>query len=747
MILATASAAMGQARRPPRRKPVAPLQQNFELASQINTPFSGPVELPAVGGVFPLTLTKNRFADPNATAIDPSVPKVFDLICYNGQKVAPTIRVRRGTTFRIRVHNALHGPVDPGPDPIDGSNPWEVPHGLCNTNLHTHGLHVSPSANHDNVYLQIEPGKTQLFEYQIGPNHSSGTFWYHPHKHGSVGYQVSNGAAGALIVEGRPGDKIADLDDIPEIAAAQERILVLHWYTYSTYNAGGTKIGFIDASSIYNINPNNLSTCMIVPPRHTVTSDPSYNVLAVNGQLVPTITMAPGEVERWRIVHAGWDVGELLTWYRADGVTRAPEVELYEIALDGLATGAMSPIGGVDIAPGQRTDILIRAPRIPRGGPATYYLKRLGKDDSVGKHGDPSAEVVVAKLVVGGPPHPMALPSNPAALARCRPFAPIEDSELVAPTIPNGTLTLAAEDPPNPPSFQGAFYTINGKTFHQQTPIRLTLGTAQQWTLKAGMKIGGQEVGSGHPFHIHINPFQVISYTDPSGVTTPMNVWRDTLHIPQGASYVIRSRYQDYTGLSVLHCHILDHEDQGMMVPILLVNPDGSTADGSQPPKSSLAKSNAPAPPLRLTDTGGTIRDLADFRGRKVVLVFFRGIRCGHCAQDLRALVRDARNQQGNDLDVVAVSDVAVPDPAQALKLLGVVDSDRFHLLVDEKKEAFRAFGCAGDGEPRHGLFIVDRAGVIRSSYVGEVPFGDSGEVFARARQLAAAAPARPAGN
>jgi len=110
------------------------------------------------------------------------------------------------------------------------------------------------------------------------------------------------------------------------------------------------------------------------------------------------------------------------------------------------------------------------------------------------------------KMVVRGKPMNMALP-NPADLAKCRPFAPVADAELVPPTIPNGTLVFAAEDPPNPPDLTGAQYTINGLTFIQQQPIRLTLGTAQEWTLRAIEKPGNDHDFGGHPFHIHVNPF------------------------------------------------------------------------------------------------------------------------------------------------------------------------------------------------------------------------------------------------
>ncbi len=196
------------------------LQYEPERAKRITTPFRQPEVLKPVDGAFELTLTKGRFTNSEASEVDPQIPPTFELLSYNGQRVGPTIRVKRGTRFRIRLKNALHGADDSGPNPKDGNNPYESVHGLCTTNLHTHGLHVSPIGRADNIFRAVNPGYEYTFEYYIGPRHPAGTYWYHPHKHGSVAYQLSNGVAGALIVEGSPGDAIADLDDIPEIAGA-----------------------------------------------------------------------------------------------------------------------------------------------------------------------------------------------------------------------------------------------------------------------------------------------------------------------------------------------------------------------------------------------------------------------------------------------------------------------------------------------------------------------------------------------
>src|SRR5580658_2154453 len=112
-------------------------------------------------------------ADPPAKLFK---PQKLRLRCYNGCMVGPTLRIRPGDRLDITVKNAL-----PPNEPLGNcmSGPEDTPHGFNCTNLHTHGLHVSPLE--DNVFLQIGPHEQYTYEYHIRPDHVAGTFWYHPH--------------------------------------------------------------------------------------------------------------------------------------------------------------------------------------------------------------------------------------------------------------------------------------------------------------------------------------------------------------------------------------------------------------------------------------------------------------------------------------------------------------------------------------------------------------------------------------
>ncbi|MDA1017147.1 MAG: multicopper oxidase domain-containing protein [Planctomycetota bacterium] len=112
-------------------------------------------------------------------------------------------------------------------------------------------------------------------------------------------------------------------------------------------------------------------------------------------------------------------------------------------------------------------------------------------------------------------------------------------------------------------------FAIDGKSFDPARPPRqLKLGDVDEWTLTSKNNVGAV----AHPFHIHVNPLEVISIKDPTGRETLAEpVWRDTIIIRGNWTVKFRTRYSRFTGKFVQHCHILDHEDQGMMEVVEVV--------------------------------------------------------------------------------------------------------------------------------------------------------------------------------
>ena len=331
----------------------------------------------------------------------------------------------------------------------------------------------------------------------------------------------------------------------------------------------------------------------------------------------------------------------------------------------------------------------------------------------------------------------MAFP-NPEALEKCRPLPTIRDAEVTV----HRSFVFSANDPGFlPDTIIPPHYTINGKTFHDQEPIQIRLNTAEEWTLRVPKQQQDPSLPqeSPHPFHIHVNAFQILD--GPNTGSQRNGFWRDTLIVQPGETYRIRSRFLDFPGRTVFHCHILDHEDQGMMMPIVFSNqnqalPPQKICKELRAPATKLTSKATPAPSLKVPDSAGGIHDLVKFRGRNVVLVFFQGVQCAHCVEKLRDLVHEARGLSGSEAEIVAISSRRIDDRPRALNFLGVGEADKFHLLVDESQQSFRDFGCF-NGQPQHGLFLIDRNGIIRASYIGETPFSDTGEVIRRVRRTA----------
>lgn len=169
--------------------------------------FVQPPVLRAVNGVLETTLNVTL-----ATNTVGGAP--VTLRSYNGQLTGPTLRIKQGEKLRVLVNNQLAADPDATP-----ANPNQ-PHQLNTTNLHTHGLHVSPQGNSDNIFVEIHPGSNFQYEYNVPQSQPPGTLWYHPHKHGSSYVQMISGMAGALIIEG-------GLDEVPAIKQARDLVYLI----------------------------------------------------------------------------------------------------------------------------------------------------------------------------------------------------------------------------------------------------------------------------------------------------------------------------------------------------------------------------------------------------------------------------------------------------------------------------------------------------------------------------------------
>lgn len=583
---------------------------------------------------------------------------------YNGGVAGPTIRVRPGDHLRIHLEN--HLPAEP--TVAHGEN---EPHGFNTTNLHTHGLHVSPRKPADDVLCEIPPGGDFQFDFFLPSDHPAGTFWYHAHKHGSTAFQLASGMAGALIVEG-------GLDEVPEIRAAEEKVLVIQQFVIRPV-AGDVAI--VDPQDVYE---------ELVSP-----------VTTINGVATPTIVLRPGEVQRWRLVHAGLEEPFTL---------ELPGVKLYEIAVDGLATGYLLEKPAVELHPGNRVDLLVKAPR----DETTQLGVSQVRNPKRNFRSQPPEPKGVMRVVVAGVPLDMPLPT-PESL---RPYAAFTDADVPS----DAEIAQQRRFEMELRILPSEEFLINNSAFDpHQVMATLRLGTAEKWTLvgKAG----------GHPFHVHVNPFAV---RRPASDPNPNRwQWRDTMFVEFEQEIEARTWFREFTGETVLHCHILDHEDQGMMHKIEIV-PHGT------PPVA--AGRGAPALPLPLVDEAPGGASVASAiaapaeQGKPSLVVFHRGLACEHCAQQVKLLAQQAAAFDAAGVQVVAIS----PELPAADELHDFLTKHgvQFPLLSDPNLGAFDQFGCLKDQRPLHGAFLRGPDGRVLWSQVGEEPVLDLEGVLTQWREL-----------
>ncbi|MBW8780480.1 MAG: tyrosinase family protein [Verrucomicrobia bacterium] len=676
-----------------------PAPQQRALAMAATTSFQEPEEIRSVDGKLRVTLVVMKAW--NHIGDDP----VF-LRSYNGRLVGPTLRAHPGETLYITLKNDLT--AEPGHD--GGHNTL---HDFNTTNLHTHGLHVSPSGISDNVLLEIPPGATQEYEIVIPPDHPAGTFWYHAHKHGSTAAQVASGMSGALIIEG-------GIDTVPEIARARQRVFVLQQIAYLYKNC------FPDESSPSGQKCFDLPEGVIEQKYEDWIFGPgTWDALGrfttVNGVQLPVIRLRPGAVERWRLVDSGMRERIEL---KLESVKAGPggvpaTLPLHVIAEDGLPLGKVDTRQTVELWPGYRADVLVQAPNQP----GEYLLLDERTAAAVSLNGKDESRKYIARVIVEGDPLPMTLPRDAE-------LAPYRLKSIPARDV-TGPQSAAYGILKNPAG--GVLFTIDGKPFDAANVRKLKLGDVDEWTLTSINQVGAVS----HPFHIHVNPFEVVSMVDDQGVEQLKEpIWRDTIILHEKWVVKVRTHYTDFAGTFVQHCHILDHEDQGMMELVEIVDPAATTTPAKQPSAGSITQPYA-APSWALPDATGKIWKLEDFHGHPTVLFFFKDRSCLHCVAQLGLFSARVKEFAAKGIQLVGVSTTTPEKLREAL----AEEPCPFPLLSDSGLSVFRQYHCAGT-EPLHGTFLLDAAGQVRWQTIGTTPFTGVGLLFFEADKLAA--PATP---
>ncbi|MDZ4811407.1 MAG: multicopper oxidase domain-containing protein [Pseudomonadota bacterium] len=561
--------------------------------------------------ILPIKYTVGKIFNPATGKLD-----TVRLRSYGDRFVAPTINMAPGQTVRIGLQNQL--PAEPNCGVGQDVN---VPHCFNTTNLHSHGLWVSPTGNSDNVLLSLYPGVSFEYEYNVPDDHPAGTFWYHPHRHGSTSMQVGSGMAGMLIIRGdrlpKADGSNGDLDVLLKPFAPRNRDdyseeMLIQQIPYACFDdAGNIEVDPISKRWVCKDG----QVAKIEDFKKQMTGGvwaASGRYTSINGYVRPTLPMTPGRLYRWRFVHAGVRESILLRIRKIDDVSKlqatagsseeraaevakactGTEVSLFEVAADGLTRSDIYPKNTLYLQSGYRSDVVFS---LPETGSYCVF------DDGATAVGSISAAPENPKVLAiiqanGGRPVADQKAFMQSELLRSAGSFPndvrdeiIRDVRNMRLTrfVPHRSIDKAEIDRSGLAEISidfkidGNRFMVNGEPFKpDRMDQTLILHKAQAWRLTAS-------TGS-HPHHIHVNPFQIVSIRKKGADGKPtgpeitdgqyagmLNTWKDTILVQSDVVIQTYTRYQRYIGQFVLHCHILDHEDQGMMQNVEVVLPDG----------------------------------------------------------------------------------------------------------------------------------------------------------------------------
>jgi FtsP/CotA-like multicopper oxidase with cupredoxin domain len=501
-----------------------------------------------------------------------------------------------GTNYQMTLFNALEPQEDSHAcDELQKLKPPQGPfqpatappncfHGDNSTNFHFHGFHVSPQPHQDFVGLELLPfgaampdhavherGEAVIGEYRFNVDRlrytqSEGTHWYHAHKHGSTALQVLNGLVGTFKILGEFDAELEAL--FADQGGLPDRLLVVQQLQEAPSGLGNDPSGAPDP--------------------------------LINGMANPILRMKPGEIQRWRFVGATMQASaQLEIGFSGEG---SPEVR--QIAMDGVqfapenykcqpilrgpdcksGTGddSFKELNALKLDPGDRIDLLVKAPETAGRYVMTFKMVGVVHEDVAKDFAERNAAKIKAFLedavnqavttvnpplltvvVDEGPslgtpfPTPEQFPRMPANLA-----------DLEGPFL-SRTVAYQMADMRN---LKNVNFSICDAAYDPSCVNEtLTLDVEEEWTLTNNSVVH-------HPFHIHTNPFQLIS--DGKLVYNPPYLWRDVIAIDAGTPIklgktVIRYVGREFTGEFVNHCHILGHEDRGMMHNVQTVCPNG----------------------------------------------------------------------------------------------------------------------------------------------------------------------------
>ena len=531
----------------------------------------------------------------------------WGLYDFDGKFLGPTLELRPGQTFKIRIVNNLKeegiykdiGPVGPEPrdwlrtiDQAQGAYTFlhnvdplgmpfanactpatpigtftvdevNIPKNYNWTNLHLHGLQITPhlfepegTLEKTADYITIKPGEEKTYTFTLAEDHPCGTYWYHPHRHNSVAIQAWSGMAGIVLIRGKYDEELRSYGVTTEIPFA------VHDPHYTV-----DKVPEKDAPGVAKVARFLASQnaeddyCFLVNGRYR----PQYTVKRNEVILIRHVSVTIENLNAFRIVKA-----------KATGIPTPPATDddnmpFYIIASDGIAYDKPVRRSSMVCGGGERHDILLQLRE-----PGTYEIwsDHCGTIQFYG--GGPKDQLLATVRVTGEAASGQAPISTMTFTPGIPPEKDIRPEEIVKRR--HVVFDLAGDTCKLPyPQFR-----IDDRDYRpDDTYFDVKAGTAEEWVVSSPS-------AATHPIHIHVNPFQVKELYGAYAVNETLvpvglrpivtnriaamrhldrpNMWRDTIIIPPKGMVRLWMRFDPkYVGKTVFHCHFLAHEETGML--------------------------------------------------------------------------------------------------------------------------------------------------------------------------------------
>eukprot|EP00930_Biecheleria_cincta_P044254 TRINITY_DN30382_c0_g1_i1.p1 TRINITY_DN30382_c0_g1~~TRINITY_DN30382_c0_g1_i1.p1 ORF type:complete len:1734 (+),score=270.87 TRINITY_DN30382_c0_g1_i1:59-5260(+) len=523
--------------------------------------------------------------------------RVYSMTGLQPGPCGPTWIMHPGAKTDVILHNLL------GPNPMVEGNHNTFRH-INTTNLHTHGLHIDPEV--DSVFVQNLPGQTHTYKYDLPAHHAPGTHWYHSHVHGASTLHVMGGLMGALVVE--PATSAGPLLPGSLAQAPRTWMLLSHLKLDTVDDFNGDKN---QEFQFETISYQWLNTEMkgAVPPDPAFENPGIRDAYVVNGQYQPQLALERGSFQVFHLINGG-SGGHALELEILDELGtqgRAGSCRWWILGMDGVYFEApREKTGGfVTFVQAGRLDLAVRCDAVGR-----FFLQSNGEVSRSGglqpdlsRYTQNLVTLNVVEHSAGTSASPQAMPDSLVTEANRRP----DYLKSLLENVPNSGNSFeisvdntdreaghflmgvgsncmlpcggggACKDPG--PSFAECPHLV----FDGQQGDPTVAGfpgfyghVARQGTVQQAVLNG--RTGGNHPIHIHVNHFQVVKFEPPEGNNYDLSHWleigdwRDTIPAVPGR-LTLRFVAADLPGEIILHCHILRHEDTGMMDSFYIVPP------------------------------------------------------------------------------------------------------------------------------------------------------------------------------